>query len=111
MAGQATKLNAATGSGKCRGKAPHKPLLLLCLLDMAEAGELGGRTFMRTAGLVLRFNTYGALVSKRWPTRLDMRMPFSTCGRKVLAERTRSRGNEKRRAILIEPIFVVSLPA
>ena len=74
--GKLTKLNAATGSGKCRGKAPHKPLLLLCLLDMAEAGELGGRTFMRTAGLVLRFKSYGALVSERWPTRLDMRMPF-----------------------------------
>jgi putative restriction endonuclease len=74
--GKLTKLNAATGSGKCRGKAPHKPLLLLCLLDMAEAGELAGRTFTRTAGLVLRFKTYGALVSERWPTRLDMRMPF-----------------------------------
>jgi len=74
--GKLTKLNAATGSGKCRGKAPHKPLLLLSLLDMAEAGELGGRTFMRTAGLVLRFKSYGALVSERWPTRLDMRMPF-----------------------------------
>jgi len=74
--GKLTKLNAATGSGKCRGKAPHKPLLLLCLLDMAEAGELAGRTFTRTAGLVLRFKSYGALVSERWPTRLDMRMPF-----------------------------------
>ena len=71
-----TKLNAATGSGKCRGKAPHKPLLLLCLLDLAEAGELVGRTFTRTAGLVLRFKSYGALVSERWPTRLDLRMPF-----------------------------------
>ena len=74
--GKLTKLNTATGSGKCRGKAPHKPLLLLCLLDMAEAGELAGRTFTRTAGLVLRFKSYGALVSERWPTRLDMRMPF-----------------------------------
>jgi len=71
--GKLTKLNAATGSGKCRGKAPHKPLLLLCLLDMAEAGELAGRTFTRTAGLVLRFKSYGALVSERWPTRLDTR--------------------------------------
>ena len=42
---------------KCRGKAPHKPLLLLCLLDLAEAGELAGRTFTRTAGLVLRFKS------------------------------------------------------
>lgn len=74
--GKLTKLNAATGSGKCRGKAPHKPLLLLCLLDMAEAGELAGRTVTRTANLVLRFKSYGSLVSERWPTRLDMRMPF-----------------------------------
>jgi putative restriction endonuclease len=74
--GKLTRLNAATGRGKCRGKAPHKPLLLLCLLDMAEAGELVGRTFTRTPGLVLRFKSYGALVSERWPTRLDLRMPF-----------------------------------
>lgn len=74
--GKLTKLNAASGRGKCRGKAPHKPLLLLCLIDMAEAGEINGRTLTRTAGLVLRFKSYGALVSERWPTRLDLRMPF-----------------------------------
>jgi putative restriction endonuclease len=74
--GKLTRLNAASGRGQCRGKAPHKPLLLLCLLDMAEAGKLPGRTFTRTAELVLRFKSYGALVSERWPTRLDLRMPF-----------------------------------
>lgn len=74
--GKLTRLNPASGRGQCRGKAPHKPLLLLCLLDMAEAGELAGRTFTRTANLVLRFKEYGALVSERWPTRLDLRMPF-----------------------------------
>jgi putative restriction endonuclease len=74
--GKLTKLNPASGRGQCWGKAPHKPLLLLCLVDMAEAGELTGRTFTRTANLVLRFKEYGALVSERWPTRLDLRMPF-----------------------------------
>jgi putative restriction endonuclease len=74
--GKLTQLNPASGRGQCRGKAPHKPLLLLCLVDMAEAGELTGRTFTRTANLVLRFKEYGALVSERWPTRLDLRMPF-----------------------------------
>ena len=72
--GRLTRLNPA--SGQCRGKAPHKPLLLLCLVDMAEAGELTGRSFTRTANLVLRFKEYGSLVSERWPTRLDPRMPF-----------------------------------
>jgi putative restriction endonuclease len=74
--GKLTKLNPASGRGQCRGKAPHKPLLLLCLVDMAESGELQARSFTRTAGLVLRFRTYGALVTERWPTRLDLRMPF-----------------------------------
>lgn len=74
--GKLSRLNPASGRGQCRGKAPHKPLLLLCLLDMAEAGELNGRNFTRTAGLVLRFKAYGSLIAERWPTRLDMRMPF-----------------------------------
>ena len=74
--GKLTGLNPASGRGQCQGKAPHKPLLLLCLLDMAEAGELTARTFTRTANLVLRFKEYGALVCDRWPTRLDLRMPF-----------------------------------
>lgn len=42
-----------------------------CLLDMAEAGELTGRTSTRSAGLVLRCMTYGALVPDRWPTHSD----------------------------------------
>lgn len=50
--GRLTRLNPASGRGQCRGKAPHQPLLLLCLIDMAEAGELPGRTFTRTANLV-----------------------------------------------------------
>lgn len=44
---------------------------MLCLLDMADAGELTGRNFARTARLLLRFKSYGLLVSERWPTRLD----------------------------------------
>jgi len=74
--GKLTKLNPASGRGECSGKAPHKPLLLLCLLDMAEAGELSTRAFIRSPGLVLRFRSYGSLVTDRWPTRLDMRLPF-----------------------------------
>ncbi len=57
--------------------APHKPLFLLCLIDMAEMGNgLSGRTFVRTPSLVLRFRTYGSFVADRWPTKLDLRLPF-----------------------------------
>jgi putative restriction endonuclease len=70
------KLNPAHGKGSCTGKAPHKPLLLLCLLDMAEAGEIVSRSLVRTAGLIVRFKSYGAIVIDRWPTRLDVSLPF-----------------------------------
>jgi putative restriction endonuclease len=43
---------------------------------MAEAGEVTSRAFTRSAGLVLRFRSYGTIVADRWPTRLDYRMPF-----------------------------------
>ena len=56
--GKLTRLNPANGRGDCRGKAPHKPLLLLCLLDMVEAGEFPARAFTRSPGLVLRFRSY-----------------------------------------------------
>ncbi len=74
--GKLIRLNPATGRGNCAGKAPHKPLLLLCLLDMAEDGEITQRTFIRTPDLVLRFKAYGGLVTDRWPTRLNLSMPF-----------------------------------
>lgn len=74
--GRLTRLNPATGRGMCYGKAPHKPLLLLSLLDMAESGELPARAFTCTPGLVLRFRSYGCIVGDRWPTRLDLKMPF-----------------------------------
>lgn len=74
--GKLTKLNPASAKQGHSGTAPHKPLLLLSILDMVEAGELPSRTFARTAGMVLRFRNYGSIVADRWPTRLDLRMPF-----------------------------------
>ena len=76
--GKLTKLNpnkARPGSA-CRGYAPHKPLLLLCLIDMAQAGELTSRTFARSAALVLRFRSYGTIIAERWPSKLDVRLPM-----------------------------------
>lgn len=74
--GKLTQLNPATGRGACHGKAPHKPLLLLVLIDLAENGELTTGSFTRSPGLVLRFRSYGGIVGNRWPTRLDIKMPF-----------------------------------
>ena len=43
---------------------------------MAESGEIVSRVLSRSPGLVLRFRSYGALVVDRWPSRLDLRLPF-----------------------------------
>lgn len=69
------KLNPAKGRQPGQGSAPHKPLLLLCFLDLADSGELA-LTLSRSASLALRFRSYAALVSARWPGRLDVRLPF-----------------------------------
>jgi putative restriction endonuclease len=74
--GKLTRLNPAAGRGACQGKTPHKPLLLLALIDLAETGELTTRSFTRSPALVLRFRSYGSIVADRWPTRLDIKMPF-----------------------------------
>lgn len=76
--GKLTRLRAATGkpADGVSGSAPHKPLLLLSILDLAESGKLPGRVLTRTPELVLRFRELGTLVAERWPTRLELRLPF-----------------------------------
>jgi putative restriction endonuclease len=76
--GKLTRLRPANGNARdgASGAAPHKPLLLLCLIDLAETGKLPGRVFTRTPELVLRFRAFGTLVGGRWPTRLQLRLPF-----------------------------------
>jgi putative restriction endonuclease len=70
-----TRLRPAPGRTETAGVAPHKPLLLLCLLDLADLGQLPP-SLTRSASLVLRFRTYANLVSERWPGRLDIRLPL-----------------------------------
>jgi putative restriction endonuclease len=50
-----TKLNP--NKSKAKGYAPHKPLLLLCIIDLAEAGELDPPLLFKTPGLRLRFDS------------------------------------------------------
>lgn len=67
----------ARGTGAARF-APHKPLLLLALLDLAEASSPIGleRRLPLSAALRLRFNESWSIVVQRWKTRPDIRLPF-----------------------------------
>ncbi|MCC6354938.1 MAG: HNH endonuclease [Verrucomicrobiae bacterium] len=64
-----------------RGKAPHKALLLLSVLDQIEAGELeGGRVRRFDPRLVFRFQTYWSIVVGRCGNKGDIRLPFHALG-------------------------------
>lgn len=68
-------VNLSRGTGAAR-YAPHKPLLLLALIEAAEAGELSDRRIALTSGLRLRFNALWQIVVARWTTRPDPTLPF-----------------------------------
>ncbi|MBI2480921.1 MAG: HNH endonuclease [Planctomycetia bacterium] len=62
------------------GDAPHKPLLLLVLLEMAERGELLSPHVELSPELAFQFSTLWPIVSHRRTQRPDVRMPFHHLG-------------------------------
>ena len=60
---------------RARGAAPHKPLLLLCLLEMAEQDGLP-EVMPVTGELTFRFAGYWSVVAHRRPQRPDLKLPL-----------------------------------
>ena len=56
--------------------APHKPLLLLVLAELAEEGKLTSKFLPLTGELVFRFLAYWTVVADRRPQRPDIHLPF-----------------------------------
>jgi putative restriction endonuclease len=56
--------------------APHKPLLLLVVFELAEQGLLTNEILPLTPELAFRFCTYWSIVAKRRQQRPDIRFPF-----------------------------------
>ena len=62
---------------KARGDpAPHKPLLLLVVLELAEQGKLPSEVLPLTPELAFQFCTYWSVVAHRRSQRPDVRYPF-----------------------------------
>ena len=62
---------------KARGDpAPHKPILLLIVLELAEQGLLPKDVLPLTPELAFRFCTYWSIVAHRRSQRPDVRYPF-----------------------------------
>ena len=55
---------------RAKGTAPHKPLLLLCLLELAEEGGLTQEILPVTGELAFRFASYWSAVAHRRPLRI-----------------------------------------
>jgi putative restriction endonuclease len=58
------------------GRAPHKALLLLVILEMADRGELPLDTLVLTPELSYAFDTFWTVVKHRRTQPPDVRMPF-----------------------------------
>lgn len=58
------------------GTAPHKPLLLLAILEMAEQDGTLPATLRLTPELAYRFRQFEHVVAHRRRQKLDVRMPF-----------------------------------
>jgi putative restriction endonuclease len=56
--------------------APHKPLLVLVLLDLAEQGQLPEHELPLTPELAFRFCTFWSIVARRRKQKPDVRYPF-----------------------------------
>ncbi len=61
---------------RAKGVAPHKPLLLLIILEMVETGELATTSLPLTPSLAFRFNQFWGIVAHRRRQRPDVRLPF-----------------------------------
>ncbi len=70
-------LNAATVRGQ---RAPHKPLLLLSIMDMIEDGALTAEWISLTPDLFSRFQMYWPIVHERQQTKANIKMPFHALG-------------------------------
>lgn len=68
-------VSKAKGAGNARF-APHKPLLLLCLIDLAKGGALTTPLVDKSPELRLRFDCYWGIVQGRWGGRPGFDLPF-----------------------------------
>ena len=60
--------------------APHKPLLLLVIMEMVEKGEILSREVRLSPDLAFRFSIFWSVVAQRRKQRPEVRLPFYHLG-------------------------------
>jgi len=91
--GKLGNLNAAKSQNL--GIAPHKPLMILSVMDLIESAEITDRWIHYDARLVTQFRDYWDLVVARRKNRPEITMPFNALGgeRDAIWERFDENGN------------------
>ncbi|MGD9875095.1 MAG: HNH endonuclease [Kiritimatiellia bacterium] len=56
--------------------APHKPFLLLVILEMADAGEITGSELPLSPDLAFRFSMFNSVIADRKRAPLELNLPF-----------------------------------
>ena len=56
--------------------APHKPFLLLVILEMADRNEIFGSELSLSPDLAFRFSLFNSIIAERKRPQLEMRLPF-----------------------------------
>jgi len=73
--------NLNTARTEARGIAPHKPLMLLTVIDLIESGDIPDGWVKYDVRLVSRFRDYWELVRERQRNQPEIPMPFhAVCG-------------------------------
>lgn len=96
------------------GIAPHKPLLLLVVCDLAEEGKLDGALLRRDGDLAFRFSSFWRIVADRRRTKPDVRLPFFHLRSEKVWQPLEADGRpaeDRRRAVLaqLDVTFLVCL--
>jgi putative restriction endonuclease len=104
------KLLSTLRVDRSKGIAPHKPLLLLVVLELARVDELCEPQLWLTPELAFRFSVYWSIVAHRRSQRPDVRLPFHHIGSSKLwtpltADGAKSSHRELTASIAISPQF------
>lgn len=94
--------------------APHKPLLLLVILEMIEKGEIVSSEVSLSPNIAFRFSVFWSVVAKRRKQAPEVRLPFHHLGSSGMWEPLTAQGDpspDKKltKAIRFDPTFFACL--
>ena len=89
-----------------KGSAPNKPLLVLAILDLVEAGLVGPEGLVhKDAELNLRFRAYSPICAQRRGNVIDLNLPF----RHLASDGVYTHVGSDERTVKLDPLLLASM--